>query len=302
MAAAARYPELREDWPLQRDAMATLGLRATPEVWTDERVRWDDFDLVVANGAWDNIHRPAEFLEWVGLVAEKGVPLVNSPATLRWNIDKRYLADLEAAGVPTVPTTWVSAGQVADAARVPLPEAEVVVKPAVSGGGFRTARYELAEHDQARAHVADLVSTGATAMIQRYQSSVDAVGEVGVIALGGIVSHAITKGPMIRRGAGVRDTLVGNETIGPASPDAAQLRVAVQALAAAEAVHGSTAYARIDLVRLDDGSPAVLELELLDPALFFEQHPDGALRFARVLKDCVDAGRRTATTRPVPPR
>jgi hypothetical protein len=54
-------------------------------------------------------------------------------------------------------------------------------------------------------------------------------------------------------------------------------------------VHGPTAYARIDLVRLDDGSPAVLELELLDPALFFEQHPQGALRFARVLRDRIDA-------------
>ena len=289
VAASARYPDLRDDWPIQRDAMAALGLYATPEVWTDERVRWGDFDLVVANGAWDNIHRPAEFLEWVGLVADTGVPLVNAPATLRWNIDKRYLADLEAAGVPTVPTTWVGAGQIVDAARVSLPEAEVVVKPAVSGGGFRTARYELAEHDRARAHVADLVSAGATAMIQRYQSSVDAVGEVGVIALGGMVSHAIAKGPMIRRGAGARDTLVGNETIGPASPDAAQLAVAVHALAAAEVMHGPTAYARIDLVRLDDGSPAVLELELLDPALFFEQHPDGARRFARVLRDRVDA-------------
>ena len=149
VAASARYPELREDWPIQRDAMAALGLDATPEVWTDERVHWDDFDLVLANGAWDNIHRPADFLEWVDLVADMGVPLVNAPATLRWNIDKRYLGDLEAAGVPTVPTTWVGAGQVADAARVLLPEGEVVVKPAVSGGGFRTARYDVEQHDRA---------------------------------------------------------------------------------------------------------------------------------------------------------
>jgi glutathione synthase/RimK-type ligase-like ATP-grasp enzyme len=290
VAASARYPDLREDWPIQRDAMAALGLDATTKVWTDPHVRWDEFDLVVANGCWDNIHRPADFLAWVDLVADTGVPLVNSPATLRWNIDKRYLGDLEVAGVPTVPTTWVGAGQVAAAARVELPEGEVVVKPAVSGGGFRTARYVAAEHDRARAHVADLVAAGATAMIQPYQSSVDDGGEVGVVALGGMVSHAISKGPMIRRGAGARDTLVGNEVIGPASPDAAQLGVAVQALAAAEVVHGPTAYARIDLVRLEDGRPAVLELELLDPALFFEHDPEGALRFARVLRDRIEAG------------
>jgi len=290
VAASARYPDLREDWPIQRDAMAALGLDATTAVWTDREVRWDEYDLVVANGAWDNIHRPAEFLEWVDLVADTGVPIVNSPATLRWNIDKRYLGDLAAAGVPTVPTTWVAAGQVVAAARVELPEGEVVVKPAVSGGGFRTARYPAAEHDRARAHVADLVSAGSTAMIQPYQTSVDAAGEVGVVVLGGMVSHAISKGPMIRRGVGARDTLVGNELIRPASPDAGQLDAAVGALAAAEVMYGPTAYARVDLVRLEDGSPAVLELELLDPALFFEHHPEGARHFARVLRDRIQAG------------
>jgi glutathione synthase/RimK-type ligase-like ATP-grasp enzyme len=289
VAASARFPDLREDWPLQREAMAALGLDATLAVWTDQRVRWDEFDLVVANGAWDNIQRPSEFLEWVDLVADTGVPIVNSPATLRWNIDKRYLGDLAAAGVPTVPTTWVGPGQVAAAARVALPDGEVVVKPAISGGGFRTARYEPAEHDRARAHVADLVGAGGTAMIQPYQSSVDAGGEVGIIALGGLVSHAISKGPMLRRGIGARESLVANMVIGPASPDAGQLGVAVQALAAAEVVYGPTAYARVDLVTLNDGSPAVLELELLDPALFFEQDPEGAVRFARVLRDRLDA-------------
>jgi glutathione synthase/RimK-type ligase-like ATP-grasp enzyme len=290
VAASARYPELREDWPLQRDAMAALGLDATPVVWTDHDVRWDDFDLVVANGAWDNIHRPSEFIDWVDLVAETGVPLVNSPATLRWNIDKRYLGDLATAGVPTVPTTWVDAGQVAVAAGIDLPEGEIVVKPAISGGGFRTARYRPEEHDQARAHIAELVEVGLTAMVQPYQSSVDAAGEVAVVALGGTVSHSITKGPMIRRGVRAGDTLVGNEVIASAAPDARQLGIAVQALAAAEVVHGPTAYARIDLVRLEDGSPAVLELELLDPALFFEHYPEGATRFARVLRNCLEAG------------
>jgi hypothetical protein len=78
--------------------------------------------------------------------------------------------------------------------------------------------------------------------------------------------------------------------IGPASPDTGQLAVAVRALAVAEVVHGPTAYARVDLVGLEDGSPAVLELELLDPALFFEHNPEGALRFARVLRDRLAAG------------
>ena len=85
-------------------------------------------------------------------------PLVNSPATLRWNLDKRYLRELEAAGVPVVPTTgWSGAADVDGRAA----GGEVVVKPSISGGGHRTARYEPHEHDAARAHIDDLVGLGA---------------------------------------------------------------------------------------------------------------------------------------------
>ncbi|MGA2472555.1 MAG: hypothetical protein ABSG39_03550 [Acidimicrobiales bacterium] len=34
-----------------------------------------------------------------------------------------------------------------------------------------------------------------------------------------------------------------------------------------------------------DGEPALLELELLDPVLFFVHHPAGSSRFANVLRD-----------------
>ena len=106
-ASCARLPDLHDDWPLLRAALADAGVDAVTAVWNDPAVDWSAFDLVLANGAWDNIHHVAEFLAWAEGVATAGVPVHNSPATLRWNIDKRYLRDLEGAGVPTVPTVWV---------------------------------------------------------------------------------------------------------------------------------------------------------------------------------------------------
>ena len=79
-------------------------------MWNDPAVDWSAFDLVLASGTWDNIHHVDEFLAWADAVAASGVPVRNSPATLRWNIDKRYLVALERAGVPTVPTIWVEPG------------------------------------------------------------------------------------------------------------------------------------------------------------------------------------------------
>jgi hypothetical protein len=284
VAVSADSPDLRPDWPLLRQALAELGVAASTRVWTDPEVRWRDFDLVLANGAWDNIHRPDEFLAWAERVATVA-PVANAPGVLRWNLDKRYLAVLSEAGVATVPTTWVTPDP--DQREIPLPPGEFVVKPSVSGGGFETARYRAGDGRSARdarAHVQRLLQAGRTAMIQPYQASVDAQGEAGLIFLGGRYSHAIGKGAMLVAGVGPQPHLYRHEQIGALAASATQMEAAQLALDTAERIVGPTAYARVDLVSLHDGAAAVLELELLDPALFFETNPAAVTRFAQVLR------------------
>jgi hypothetical protein len=283
-ASNAAFPDLHDDWPLLRAALADAGVEAVTAVWNDPAVDWSAFDLVLASGTWDNIHHVDEFLAWADAVAASGVPVRNSPATLRWNIDKRYLVELERAGIPTVPTVWVEPGTAdAEVAALALPEGEVVVKPSVSGGGYRTARYEPDERHAALAHVVELIASGRTAMVQPYQSRVDAEGETALIYIGGTFSHAVHKDPMIRRGVGPLDHLMDNQVITGATATTAQLRVAAQSLAAAEELLGPTSYARVDMVETLDAGPTLLELELLDPVLFLPHHPEGAVTLAREL-------------------
>jgi hypothetical protein len=276
---------------LLRAALAELGVTASTRIWTDPEVRWDEFDLVLANGAWDNIHRPDEFVDWVERVGEC-TRLANSPAVLRWNLDKRYLAALADAGVATVPTAWLTPGpdhepDLHELPELSLPRGEFVVKPTVSGGGFETARYRTGvgpSAGQARAHIRRLLNAGRAVMVQPYQSSVDTEGESGLIFLGGLFSHAIGKGPLLEVDGGPQSHLYQHEQIGAVTPTEAQLEAAHLALETAEHLLGPTTYARVDLVTLPDGRPAVLELELLDPALFFETAPAAAARFAQVLR------------------
>jgi glutathione synthase/RimK-type ligase-like ATP-grasp enzyme len=276
-AACAQFPDLFDDWPLVRSALARAGVDATTAVWNDPGVDWTAFDLVLASGAWDNIHHVDAFLGWVDGVAASGVPVRNSPATLRWNIDKHYLRDLERAGVATVPTLWVEPGAAdSEVAALALPEGEVVVKPSVSGGGYRTARYEAHEHPAARAHIAELVAAGRTAMVQPYEPRVDLEGETALVFVGGRFTHALHKEPMIRRGVGPLDNLIDNQMVSATTATAAQRDLADRALAAAEDLLGPTSYARVDMVETVDRGPALLELELLDPVLFLAQHPQGA--------------------------
>jgi glutathione synthase/RimK-type ligase-like ATP-grasp enzyme len=280
-ASNAQFPDLHDDWPLLRAALTDAGVDAVTAVWNDPDVDWSAFDIVLANGTWSNIHHVDEFLAWVDGVAACGVPLRNSPATLRWNIDKHYLRDLERAGVPTVPTLWVEPDTAAvDLPALVFPATEVVVKPSISGGGNRTARYEPHEHDAARAHASDLAASGRTAMVQPYEPRVDTEGETALIYIGGTFSHAVHKGPMIRRGEGPLDNLIHNMQITGATATTAQLGVAGRALAAAEGIVGPTSYARIDLVETLGAGPALLELELLDPVLFLPSYPEAARALA----------------------
>lgn len=283
VAASAKYPELRPDWPLLQAALARRGISATTMVWTDPDADWDELDLVVANGAWDNIHRPAEFLDWAEQVAAL-TQVVNSPTTLRWNMDKRYLATLDAAGVPIVPTTFIEPTDDPDHAE--LPDTEFVVKPNISGGGFQTARYSptRGDHAAARTHLTQLLAAGRTAMVQPYQHAIDSEqAETGLIFLAGEYSHAIRKGPLLPAGTRPGDSLHSEDGIGPTRATAVQIEMAAHALGAAEALLGPTTYARVDLVPDEDGAPLLIELELLDPALFFDHHLPGADRFADVL-------------------
>jgi glutathione synthase/RimK-type ligase-like ATP-grasp enzyme len=276
-AACAQFPDLFDDWPLVRAALARAGVEATTAVWNDPTVDWTGFDLVLASGTWDNIHHVDAFLAWVDGVAAAGVPVRNSPATLRWNIDKHYLQDLERAGVPTVPTLWVEPGTADDeVAALALPEGELVVKPSVSGGGYRTARYGPREHPAARAHVTELIAAGRTAMVQPYEPRVDAEGETALVFVAGRFTHALHKEPMIRRGVGPLDSLIDNQVVTAGTASGAQKRLASRALLTAEELLGPTSYARVDLVETVDRGPALLELELLDPVLFLAQHPQGA--------------------------
>jgi hypothetical protein len=291
-AAPPQFPELHDDWPLVRAALERLGVDAVPVVWSDPSADWPSFDLIVANGVWDNIHHLDAFLAWVAARERDGTPTVNSPATLRWNLDKRHLRELEATGVPIVPTIWVEPDAHAGEFGVAMPEGEVVVKPSISGGGHRTARYRPDEHEDARTHARDLVASGRTAMIQPYQASVDEVGELGLVFIDGEYSHAVHKDPMIRPGAGPLDSLIDNQVVRAAVASHGQIDLGRRAVAAAEHIVGPTTYARVDIVERADGEQALLELELLNPVLFFAVVPERTMSFAEALRRRLEAGER----------
>ncbi|GAA1791440.1 hypothetical protein GCM10009682_11810 [Luedemannella flava] len=219
---------------------------------------------------WDYSRRRDEFVAWAATVPA----LANPAATVAWNTDKRYLAELAAAGVPVVPTTWLSPG---DPVELPA-DGEWVIKPAVSAGSVDTGRYNLTDPSHralALSHVARLVEAGRVTMLQPYLPAVDTYGETALLYLGGRYSHAIRKGPMLDGPDLGVEGLYKEEAITPRTPTDAERAVADAVLAAVPGGADHLLYARVDLIPGPDGSPLLVELELTEPSLFLG-YADGA--------------------------
>jgi glutathione synthase/RimK-type ligase-like ATP-grasp enzyme len=265
-----------DDEPLALPALAAAGVRADVVDWDDPEVDWAAYERVVIRSTWDYPERLSEFTAWLDRVAAV-TDLRNPPAVVRWSLDKRYLAGLDRAGVPIVPTLFLEPGMQPD-----FPADSFVVKPAVGAGSRDASSYGPDQRDLAAAHVDRLHGRGVTVLVQPLLASVEADGEWPMVFLGGEFSHAAGKRVALPRG-GLVEGLFAEETNEPYEPDDEQLSVARAALAVVTARLGETTYARIDLVRDDENRSCVMEVELVEPSLFLAQAPGAARRFAEVL-------------------
>jgi O-ureido-D-serine cyclo-ligase len=277
-ARAARG--LDEDLPLLLTAFAAAGAAAEIVDWDDGEVDWARFDLALLRSAWDYTERLPQFLAWVERTAVLTL-LLNPPPVVRWNSDKHYLLDLQRAGVPVVPTTFVDTGveprPVLEEFLAHDPCAEVVVKPAVGAGSRDARRHGRADIDEILAHLQPLLAAGRSMMLQPYLESVDREGETALMFIEGAFSHAIRKGPLLPAGAPSTAALFAPEEITPRVPSADELTVAGRAVS--HVPFGGLLYARVDLIRDATGGPRVLELEITEPSLFFA-YASAAPRFA----------------------
>lgn len=282
-------------------ACIEAGLSPRIVAWDDATVSWSRFDAALLRSPWDYTERLPEFLAWCEHTS-RATQLLNPLPVIRWNTDKHYLEDLAAAGVAVVPTRFVEPDaeplEALQGFLAACATGEFVVKPAISAGSRDTQRYARDQEFAASNHIARLLEQNRSVMLQPYLRSVDSVGETALIYFNGQFSHAIRKDALLRADelATATPYASGPITASQAQPD--QHELAERTLQAVERLlrlDQPLAYARVDLVRDDDGGPRLLELELTEPSLFFEQATGSAERFAaalgqRLLASSIDPG------------
>jgi glutathione synthase/RimK-type ligase-like ATP-grasp enzyme len=273
LATSAALPGLAPDDRLLLKALRARGLAAEPVVWEDRHYPWPAATLCVIRSAWDYAYRRQEFLAWVERVAG-AIPLWNPAPVVVWNTHKRYLVDLTARGVPTVPTRVLPAGSrvTVRALREETGWGDLILKAAVAQTGRYLMRVPGDREAEGQRHL-DRLLPAEDMLAQPFLPGVTQDGETSLIYVDGAFSHAAHKRPA----AGdfrVHDDFDGS--LDAVTPSAAQREVAEAALTA---VGAAVLYARVDLVPGRDG-PVVMELELVEPDLYLATAPGAAERLA----------------------
>ena len=268
-------PDYSEPWhwayDVEAEALARHGVTVDPVPWTDP----DDlsyYDLVLPLVAWGYHHQYGPWLRLLNRFDAEGLPVANPPSLLWWNSDKTYLTQLAAGGVPTVETIEAERldhdSLAAAAQRFGTPE--LVVKPPVSASAAGTHRIRVGDSLPA-------AEQGRRMMIQPFVPSIASEGEYALILFDGAHSHTVVKRP--KSGDFRVQEHLGGVTL-PATAPPGAVELAQRALEAAPA---PATYARVDVVHGPGGQLQIMELELIEPALFLEHAPDDGAAFARAV-------------------
>lgn len=280
IVTSSPLPEADVDEQPLLDALATAGVEARVAAWDDPQVDWGAAPLTVIRSTWDYPKDRDGFLRWAQRAASTSTVLRNPLSVLGPNTHKSYLAALERAELPVVPTRWfLYRGKPADADSLrALPWGRVIAKPAVGGGSSGVRAFDLDDDEQLLAaveHVAALQQAGEV-LVQPQLESIRTEGEQDIVWIDGECTHVVTK---LTRLEGDDEQAT---TARP--PTEAEVAIANRVLRAIPAwEQQELLYARIDVAPDELGTLRLVELELVEPSLFLTMHEPAMERFVRAV-------------------
>jgi glutathione synthase/RimK-type ligase-like ATP-grasp enzyme len=255
-------PDLDPDDRLLLSELRGRHIGTMVESWRDADVNWADAKLCIIRSTWDYHKDYATFLRWIEHVASV-TAIKNERHLLRWNSHKSYIKELAILGLPVIPTAWITAKMPCQLSDVCETNGwrDVVIKPARGAAAHNVRRVDGTTTD-GQSHF-ELVLQGQDALVQPYLGSVTEYGERALVFFNGKFSHAVAKKPF--------DTVLAVSNHPSTITEATTEEVNV-ALSAVKAAPGKSLYARVDLLRDDEGSVCISELELIEPALYLGLH------------------------------
>jgi hypothetical protein len=280
------------------EALSARSVRVRSVSWDDPTVDWAEPHLCIIRSAWDYHHRLEQFLSWAAKVASV-TTLLNPLPAVRWNTHKAYLRDLERRGVPIVPTEWLEARTAVDLARLLAERGwqKAVLKPMVSTNAFATRLLSQAFIAEGQAQLDHLLGSRGV-MLQPFLRQTGGYGERSLVFVNGELTHAYRK----RSALEASEDRFGEMPVTPTLREAKLARAILQH--AAELIEWGPIppfflFARVDLVQDEEGSPRLMELELVEPRLRLADAPWGLERLLQAIVARCTTGTRSSRLVPI---
>ncbi len=273
--------DVLKDDQLVMDACQKLGLAVDRKSWDDPDFDWSTTHSVIFRSTWDYFDRFDEFSQWLNKIKSL-TTFINPQELVFWNVDKRYLLDLERRGVEVVPTHIVPVGTQENLKTIADRNnwQEIVIKPTVSATAKDTYRLTYQELEQPA--VQDMFTNlcrQQTMMVQPFLKYVLEEGELSVIVIGDKVTHGVRK---VAKAGDYRVQSDFGGSIRLEEPDDEAIAFAEEVVRLCPA---RPLYARVDLIRNDQGNWNLGEMELIEPELWFRLQPDAADNLAVSIKE-----------------
>lgn len=264
-------------------ALAKHNLVYEEVIWDNPHVDWSEYSAILVRATWDYIDKHAHFIETMEHISRLGIPFFNSFDTIKWNSTKDYLNELAQKGIQTFPTLTVSRKTTADV--MPLisqkfGNIDLIIKPAISCGAHRTFKTRM---DSIQELYENHYALEEHVLIQPFMPEVSIEGEWSLMFFNGEFSHAVLSTP---KAGDFRVQRMHGGTVQLVTPAATMIKQAQKVLEAIP--QGIPLYARVDFIRRD-ASYYLMELELIEPALFMKFDPLAADRFATAIKQKLGA-------------
>lgn len=259
--------------------LAERGMDLVAIDWHAPDEAFAEINLALLGTVWDYTDDHAQFLRRIERLTKMGVKVCNSGNVVRWNSDKRYLRDLERAGIPVIETLWLdqATGQDIVAAFDHLATDRLVLKKQIGAGAEGQHLLECEVFDP------ESWSCDHAMMAQAFLPAIQTEGEYSFVFVAGQLSHTL-----IKRAAGgdyrIQSIYGGyEEKVEPAHDDAMAAEAVMAALP-----FDTPLYARIDMVRGSDGELRLMEAELIEPYLYPLQGPQLGKRMANAIAALLD--------------
>ncbi|QNN40630.1 ATP-grasp domain-containing protein [Pedobacter roseus] len=253
------------------------GLNIEKIIWNDQNVNWENYSHAILKSPWDYFDLIEDFYAWLDLLEAKKVKLLNPIEVVRWNSNKKYLQEIEAAGLKIIPSAFINKQE-----NVTLKHFfekfntnKLIVKPCISGGAKNTFKVTAENVEEVNQKLDQLIQNE-DFIIQPFLPEILESGEWSFIFFNGIYSHSLIKQA---KPGDFRVQPAHGGTVHPQYPDAELIAMAQQYV---NSFAKNCLYARVDGTFVK-GEFLLMELELIEPFLFLNTDPQNYEKYYKAL-------------------